>query len=715
MTLFGDPGYFAGGPLLQTALFSPDKKRFIVLLRHGRLDRNVNEFSLMMWRTEEVFQSATPTLLVTMASSSNRNAIRDAKWLNNETVAFLGENAGELRQLYFLNVDSRVLRKVTDHPTNLTAYSVNSDATKIAFFAETPVANIWNNKTRREGLTVLAGWLWDLAAGSTSLDPHPQLLLQDIEKTSRQVQVPDGIASGSFSLRPHMSPDGKHIVLITNVRTVPESWREYSNRFVNLLAGRKLPSSEVSDAHRYVVVDAESGKSRVLLDSPVADQSASRVAWSPRSDSVVVTHTYLPLKNTYGKERDERRSKSFAVEVNVASGRFARVDTGELGFAILQRWQADPDVLIFQTGPGSSSPPPGTQIGFQKNGTVWQKLDAIERDREQARIVVEEDLNSPPRLVAENTVNHSSVLLLDLNPWFSEVKFGKVENIRFSGSDGHERNAGLYYPADYSPRTRYPLVIQTHGWSPRLHRFAVNGFSTTSNAAQALAGRGIMVLQVDETDDSAKYTPRDGPQATAVYEGAIDFLDQKGLIDRSRVGVIGFSQTCYYVKYALTHSKYRFAAASVADGHDSGYFEYLLYAGTGDATAELENEGQNGGLPYGSTLKSWVENSPGFNIDKVNTPMLITALNPGSLMREYEWYAASKRLSKPAELLYIQDGSHELEKPWDRMASQGSNVDWFDFWLNGHEDPNPAKAEQYQRWRELRKLQEASAGIAKPN
>jgi hypothetical protein len=44
------------------------------------------------------------------------------------------------------------------------------------------------------------------------------------------------------------------------------------------------------------------------------------------------------------------------------------------------------------------------------------------------------------------------------------------------------------------------------------------------------------------------------------------------------------------------------------------------------------------------------------------------------------------------------------------MGSHGfaaRNLDWFRFWLKGEEDPDPAKAEQYARWRELRKLQEA--------
>jgi hypothetical protein len=36
------------------------------------------------------------------------------------------------------------------------------------------------------------------------------------------------------------------------------------------------------------------------------------------------------------------------------------------------------------------------------------------------------------------------------------------------------------------------------------------------------------------------------------------------------------------------------------------------------------------------------------------------------------------------------------------MTSQGGAVDWFRFWLLGQEDPDPAKAEQYKRWRAMR-------------
>jgi hypothetical protein len=55
-------------------------------------------------------------------------------------------------------------------------------------------------------------------------------------------------------------------------------------------------------------------------------------------------------------------------------------------------------------------------------------------------------------------------------------------------------------------------------------------------------------------------------------------------------------------------------------------------------------------------------------------------------------------------MVVFLDGVHLLEKPLNRMVSQDGNVDWFDFWLNGREDQDTAKAEQYERWRKLREM-----------
>jgi len=44
-----------------------------------------------------------------------------------------------------------------------------------------------------------------------------------------------------------------------------------------------------------------------------------------------------------------------------------------------------------------------------------------------------------------------------------------------------------------------------------------------------------------------------------------------------------------------------------------------------------------------------------------------------------------------------------------RLASQGGTVDWFRFWLKNEEEPDPAKNDQYVRWREMWKMQENSS------
>jgi dipeptidyl aminopeptidase/acylaminoacyl peptidase len=295
-------------------------------------------------------------------------------------------------------------------------------------------------------------------------------------------------------------------------------------------------------------------------------------------------------------------------------------------------------------------------------------------------------------------------LLLDPNPQFRDLKFGRVEAITFSTANGHSEKGVLYLPPDYNPGKKYPLVIQTHAWT--LDRFSIDGPYTTAFAAQPLAGRGFMVAQLVE-DGSRIQAPKEVPDEASAYEGVIDYLDHRGLIDRDCVGIIGFSRTGLSVEYALTHSKYYFAAASLSDISDGGYFRYVALLN--NDTAATDSEILNGGLPFGQGLGSWLKNSPGFHLDKVVTPVLMAANSPMSLLFEWEWFAGLSRLGKAVELIYIPEGGHVLTKPRDRMVSQEGNVDWFCFWLQSREDPDPSKTEQYARWRELRTRQERNA------
>ena len=172
-------------------------------------------------------------------------------------------------------------------------------------------------------------------------------------------------------------------------------------------------------------------------------------------------------------------------------------------------------------------------------------------------------------------------------------------------------------------------------------------------------------------------------------------------MDPARIGIIGFSRTCFYVLEALTASSLRLKAASITDGVMANYFQYLL---------EIDRLGKDfdatiGAPPFGEGLRQWLRRSPGFNLDKIHTPLLISAEGRMSLLYMWEPYAGLRYLHKPVDLVMLNTDEHVLTNPAVRMVSQGGTVDWFRFWLQDYEDPDPAKADQYTRWRELREMQ----------
>ena len=98
---------------------------------------------------------------------------------------------------------------------------------------------------------------------------------------------------------------------------------------------------------------------------------------------------------------------------------------------------------------------------------------------------------------------------------------------------------------------------------------------------------------------------------------------------------------------------------------------------------------------------------PGFNLEHVRSPLLISCLEKGTLVGSWDIYGGLRTLGKPVDLVWLrkEDAPHVLVQPHHRYLSQQEAVDWFDFWLNGHEDSDSAKMAKYARWRKLRDLE----------
>jgi hypothetical protein len=183
-------------------------------------------------------------------------------------------------------------------------------------------------------------------------------------------------------------------------------------------------------------------------------------------------------------------------------------------------------------------------------------------------------------------------------------------------------------------------------------------------------------------------------------ESAAKQLVSDGLVDPEEIGIIGFSRTCYYVMEMLTTNSLHLKAASITDGVMADYFVNIVLGG---------GEDMIGAKPFGEGLHQWLKRSPSFNLDKVNTPLLVNALSRLGVLPMWSPYAQLHYLKKPVDLVVVDIHEHVLTNPAARMASQGGSVDWFRFWLQGYEDPDPAKAAQYERWRRLRQMQAESS------
>jgi dipeptidyl aminopeptidase/acylaminoacyl peptidase len=673
MTRLAYPNYVSGVSSKGIAAeFSPNGEQFALILRKGILKDSVNEFVLLRFRTSEVFRSPKPDVLARFYSSSNRDGISHLRWLaDSETVVFLGERRGEVSQIYTLNIRTRSLRQLTHHDTAVTSYDITPNGRTLLFLAD-PREN--KAKISHSDEVLIDGqWLPDLLTEKYQVKPGEGVFLQTSGHAATRISVGPQYYLQIWSGL-SLSPGGQYAVIGASPREVPMSWSAYQDSYLQTFLSHAQFKGSAHSSSIALVYDRKSTLIAPAVNAPASGYNGDiSVRWAADGKSFFL-RTYLPPEMWDAIEEEAGKTQASRVEVKLPSREVTRV--------------AEPA--------WPKETPPKTMLD----------------------VTVEEDVNSPPKIFVVDPHTKQRAFLLDLNPNFQDLDFGHVEIVDLKVSDQLTVKCGLYLPPGYSPDTRYPLVIQTHGFEPE--RFSMDGLNEWSSgyAARPLAAKGVIVLQTfsfKDQNDALQYNSgktfgvsREQGERNLnrmVYEKAIDYLDEHGFINRNLVGIIGFSRTVCFVAYTLTHSDYHFAAASLVDGIDCGYFEEIAYPQ--DA---WDFDRINGGaLPFGYGLKLWLTESPGFLLHKVETPVSLLSLNPANVLAQWEWYAGLALQQKPVEFALIPDpgdgANHLLTKPWERMIAERRLVDWFCFWLKGEEDREKQKVPQYGRWREMREEQ----------
>jgi dipeptidyl aminopeptidase/acylaminoacyl peptidase len=350
MTKISGTANAAINPKSDFATFSPDGKRFAIVLRRGNIERNTNDYSLLLFRTPSVFHNPDPKVLVSISSSSNDAGISDLSWLkDSDTILFLASRASEPTQLYSVHCGSGGLHRLTNSRTSITSYAVSDGGGTIVYSAKRAESSLLDGTVMRNGLHVSRESVTSLLKSRRTGNDSPILFVINRRNSQgRRIQTLDEADLGLSSSM--LSPDGRYLVIKTNMSEVPEKWRQYQDPIVQQVFRRTLPRGFPTGMLHFELVDTRTGRSEVLLNSPASYQ-ISDVLWSPDSQSVLLCGVFLPLSDVKMEAESQRRSR-YVVEIAVSHGHLEKVAEANLTPI---HWDLQTNVVQFKAHPTSEN------------------------------------------------------------------------------------------------------------------------------------------------------------------------------------------------------------------------------------------------------------------------------------------------------------------------------------------------------------------------
>lgn len=418
--------------------------------------------------------------------------------------------------------------------------------------------------------------------------------------------------------------------------------------------------------------------------------------------------TRVAFMATSGDAQSQRAASLVLFDIRTRSARVIEPTIGESRVTRLW-WGVDDEALMYETPvPAGARLERGglyrVELAGGRPRRVTPEHDHVSRCSDLAShwiACVRQRPDLPPAPVAIDLLTGEQRPLMDVNPDIAGVELSPVTEMRWSDRFGVESNGYLIKPLHYRSGQRYPLVMILYGFEGR---FVTAAEWLSSYPAQALAREGMAVLlwnppsQYDWNPDdliSSSRVWRERPMLS--LRSAIALLSAQGLVDTTRLGIMGWSYGGYIAQLALTDLQV-FRAASIGNGGGYSMGAYWVFGSRGH---RVFYEKLYGGPPYGSTLLNWLTLTPLGSVGRIQAPVLIEA-QADEAINMLELYTALRRHRVPTEFVIYPDEAHVFVQPRHRLASMRRNLEWFSFWLLGKEGTGPRDDGQYARWRRLR-------------
>lgn len=303
-------------------------------------------------------------------------------------------------------------------------------------------------------------------------------------------------------------------------------------------------------------------------------------------------------------------------------------------------------------------------------------------------IYTKENFQQFPDLL-RSTLNFSkSTTISNANPQQKDYLWGSVELYSWNNLDGQQLEGLLYKPENFDPNKKYPMMVYFYERNSNgLHRHQGVVPSRSIINPAFYASRGYVIFIPD-------IVYRDGYPGESCYSAVIPgvtSLIEKGFVDKDNIGVQGHSWGGYQIAYLVTKTNIFKAAEAGApvSNMTSAYGGIRWGSGYSRMFQYEHTQSRIGGTLWEYPMR-YIENSPIFFVDKVETPLLILHNDKDGHVPWYqgiELYVALRRLGKPSWMLNY-NGEPHWPTSWQNIRDLNVRMQqYFDHYLKGAPAP----------------------------